>query len=97
LSPFWRGRRISIYHWEEARRQGQSVTPEELCRDCPERLDGLKRQIEVLELIRPLLAGEPTAAAAEPSPTGSGSSHGPAMNLPLNKGGRGVESPLDRG
>jgi serine/threonine protein kinase len=37
-----------IVRWEEARAQGQSPAPEELCRDCPDRLDEFRRQIEKL-------------------------------------------------
>src|ERR1700722_14387019 len=37
-----------IVRWEEARAQGQSPAPEELCRDCPARLDEFRRQIEKL-------------------------------------------------
>jgi serine/threonine-protein kinase len=46
-----------LARWAEARRRGQSVTAEDLCRDHPERLAELKQQIAVLEQIRPLLAG----------------------------------------
>ncbi len=37
-----------IVRWEEARAQGQSPAPEELCRDCPDRLDEFRRQVEKL-------------------------------------------------
>ena len=37
--------------WEEAREEGQELTAEELCRDCPELLDEVKRQIEALRKI----------------------------------------------
>src|SRR5256885_12590676 len=64
-----------LFRWEAARREGQSVSPEELCRDCPDQLDGLKRQIEVLELIRPLL-GQATDAPA--TVTGAATDSAPA-------------------
>src|SRR5262249_25833003 len=35
--------------WEEARRQGQDVQPEELCRDRPELLDDLRMALESLK------------------------------------------------
>jgi serine/threonine-protein kinase len=57
-----------LYRWEMARRQGQSLAPEELCRDCPERLDDLRRQIELLELLRPVLAADATATPPDPLP-----------------------------
>jgi serine/threonine-protein kinase len=47
-----------VLRWAEARRSGRTVTPEELCRDCPGRLDELRQQIRVLELIWPLAANE---------------------------------------
>jgi serine/threonine protein kinase len=37
-----------IVRWEEARGQGQSPALEELCRDCPDRLDEFRRQVEKL-------------------------------------------------
>jgi eukaryotic-like serine/threonine-protein kinase len=37
-----------IVRWEEAKAQGLSPAPEELCRDCPDRLDEFRRQIEKL-------------------------------------------------
>ncbi|MGP0066947.1 MAG: serine/threonine-protein kinase [Isosphaeraceae bacterium] len=37
-----------IVRWEEAKAQGHSPAPEELCRDCPDRLDEFRRQIEKL-------------------------------------------------
>ena len=35
--------------WEEAREQGQSLSPEEVCRDHPHLLDELRKQVEVLK------------------------------------------------
>jgi eukaryotic-like serine/threonine-protein kinase len=37
-----------IVRWEEAKAQGLSPAPEELCRDCPDRLGEFRRQIEKL-------------------------------------------------
>jgi serine/threonine protein kinase len=37
-----------IVRWEEAKAQGRSPSPEELCRDCPDRLDEFRRQVEKL-------------------------------------------------
>jgi serine/threonine protein kinase len=49
-----------IVRWEEAKAQGQSSSPEELCRDCPDRLEEFRRQIERLRQVdwldRPLEA-----------------------------------------
>jgi eukaryotic-like serine/threonine-protein kinase len=37
-----------IIRWEEAEAQGRPLAPEELCRDCPERLEEFRRQVERL-------------------------------------------------
>jgi eukaryotic-like serine/threonine-protein kinase len=37
-----------IVRWEEAKAQGQSPAPEDLCRDCPELLGEFRRQVEKL-------------------------------------------------
>ena len=45
-----------LLDWEEAVQHGRPVSAEELCRDCPELLDDLRRQIQALETIAPVLA-----------------------------------------
>ena len=40
-----------LLRWEELGEQGQAVTAEELCRDCPELLDGLRRRIQALQAL----------------------------------------------
>jgi serine/threonine protein kinase len=40
-----------IVRWEEAKAQGQSLAPEELCRDHPELLGEFRRQVEKLEQV----------------------------------------------
>src|SRR5207245_5393604 len=56
-----------LVRYEELRTQGASVSPEELCHDCPELLQDMKRQIRELESMNALLGGaaseEPLAAA----------------------------------
>src|SRR5579884_1132565 len=54
-----------LLRWEELLEQGQPITPEALCRDCPELLDELRRHIEALQSLNPALA------AADSSPTGA--------------------------
>jgi hypothetical protein len=44
-----------LLQWEEAREQGQDLSPEKLCRDCPELLPQLKKQISALQQMNPLL------------------------------------------
>ena len=38
-------------HWEELRDQGKTVSPEELCRDCPELLEAVKEQVVALQWV----------------------------------------------
>jgi WD40 repeat protein len=44
-----------LLRWEELYRQDQGVTPEELCRDCPELLESLKERIDQLRAMDALL------------------------------------------
>jgi hypothetical protein len=58
--PIWE----LVLAWEGARVTGQPVSPEELCRDCPERLTDLRDRVAALLAVRTLAAvGHPTAAA----------------------------------
>src|SRR5438552_12488222 len=38
-----------LLRWQELRNHGQSITPEELCRDCPELVNELRRRIQALQ------------------------------------------------
>jgi len=38
-----------LARWDEARQPGQTIGAEELCRNCPEQLEQLKRRIETLQ------------------------------------------------
>jgi WD40 repeat protein len=55
-----------LLRWEELGRQGRSVTAEELCRDCPELLEPLLRQIRALRAMDAVLS-----AGASQTATGS--------------------------
>ena len=44
-----------LLRWEELHEQGHSVTPEELCRDCPELLGELRRRVRALQALNPAL------------------------------------------
>src|SRR5690348_7476055 len=59
-----------VLRWEEQRDQGQDISPEELCRDCPELLDDLRRGIASLRALKPLLStvNEPAPPASPPGP-----------------------------
>ena len=52
-----------LLQWEELREQGRLVSAEELCRDCPELLDEVRRRLRFLGAVRP--EGEPGAAATK--------------------------------
>src|SRR5262245_39204490 len=87
--------------WEERQEQGQPASPEELCRDCPELLDELRRRIQALRDLRPAL-GPADATRAEGAagcpPTTPWDGSGPrAVVVPgyeilgeLGRGGMGV-------
>jgi hypothetical protein len=40
-----------IVHWQETREQGRELTPEELCRDCPELIVEVKRRLAELQCV----------------------------------------------
>ena len=44
--------------WEEAQEEGEPLTPEQLCADCPELLEELKQKIHALQLIDAQLGTE---------------------------------------
>src|SRR6516162_722359 len=41
-----------LLRWEELREQGRLVSAEELCRDCPELLDEVRRRLRFLGAVR---------------------------------------------
>jgi eukaryotic-like serine/threonine-protein kinase len=68
-----------IVRWEEARAQGQSPAPEELCRDCPDRLDEFRRQVEKLGRVEWLNQPLEVTSASEP---GQADTRFPETELP---------------
>src|SRR5262245_43738768 len=86
--------------WEELSERGESVTPEELCRDCPDLLDELRRRVQVRQALDPALRrSRPTADAAAASDRAPWAAAGPTRptNVPgyeilgdLGRGGMGV-------
>src|SRR5262245_25600015 len=91
-----------LLRWEELHERGEPVTPEELCRDCPELLDELRRRVRALQALSPALgaAGESQTVDARAAPHATpGGEPGPpsAPAVPgyevlgeLGRGGMGV-------
>src|SRR6516164_9728889 len=52
-----------LLQWEELREQGRLVSAEELCRDCPELLDEVRRRLRFLGAVQP--EAEPGAGATK--------------------------------
>jgi WD40 repeat protein len=59
-----------LLRWEEQCRQGRPVAAEELCRDCPELLEPLRRQIRALQALDAALSTDESHAAAGPTAAG---------------------------
>jgi hypothetical protein len=53
--------------WEERREAGEAPTPESICAGCPELIEELRRRIEVLRSLDPLL-GDDARAGPPPGP-----------------------------
>jgi WD40 repeat protein/tRNA A-37 threonylcarbamoyl transferase component Bud32 len=53
-----------LLRWEELHQQNQSVTPEELCRDCPELLESLRQQIDRLQAMDAMLTLDESDASS---------------------------------
>src|SRR5262245_47497919 len=88
-----------LLRWEELSEQGEAVTPEELCRDCPELLDELRRRIRALQALSPALAvADPLASTLLPrqgespraSRTATAGVPGYEILSELGRGGMGV-------
>ena len=54
--------------WEEARDGGRPLSPEELCRDCPEHLAELRQQVRALGEFEKWVGQSPTSSAAPAKP-----------------------------
>ena len=57
---------VLLMRWAEQQRLGRPVSPEDLCRDCPDLLKEFKVQLQALEAIRSAL-GRDTRTAAFPA------------------------------
>jgi len=45
-----------VLRWDELREQGRPVSPEELCRDCPEHLSEVRRRVQAMQAMYNILA-----------------------------------------
>jgi serine/threonine-protein kinase len=59
-----------LLRWEEMREHGQPIPIEDLCRDCPELTEELRRRVQALEALDPLMRLAPTIP--DESPTSEG-------------------------
>lgn len=57
-----------LLRWEERRRQGQAISAEELCRDCPELLAELNWHIQALQFMDSVLETTQEEPGAHPDP-----------------------------
>jgi serine/threonine protein kinase len=55
-----------LLRWDEMRRQGRDVSAGELCADCPELVDEVRRRIGVVRDLEPILNVEPTHLVPTP-------------------------------
>src|SRR6516162_9036980 len=57
-----------MLRWEEARRQGREVSPEEICAECPQLLDELRHRMHTVVVMERVL-GRPEREAARSMPS----------------------------
>ncbi len=85
-----------LLRWQEARERGQNLAAEELCQDCPEHLDEIRRRLQALRAIDQMLPSTPgghgTVSDAPPpqSPTQWPQVPGYEILAELGQGGVGV-------
>jgi tetratricopeptide (TPR) repeat protein/tRNA A-37 threonylcarbamoyl transferase component Bud32 len=60
-----------LLRWDDLRRQGRDVSAGELCPDCPELADKLRRRIEILRGMEPVLELETSRLVPAPGDGGS--------------------------
>ena len=55
-----------LIQWEESRRQGPDLRPEDLCSDCPELVEELRHRIEAVRAMGPVIGAETMARRRHP-------------------------------
>jgi WD40 repeat protein/tRNA A-37 threonylcarbamoyl transferase component Bud32 len=61
-----------VSRWQELQRQGKTVSPEELCASCPERLEDVKRHLQAVGAMESFLGLDAGADAATVPPAPAG-------------------------
>jgi serine/threonine-protein kinase len=56
-----------LLEWEEIQSQGKSILPQDLCRDCPELIDQVKKRIKDLRAIEPFVDVTSENAGLQPA------------------------------
>jgi tetratricopeptide (TPR) repeat protein len=85
-----------VSRWQELQRQGKTVSPEELCAACPERLDELKRHLQAVGAMQSFLGlgGGADAPNMPPAPAGgNGEAAEAAATLPPSPAQREAAAP----
>ncbi|MBI3408861.1 MAG: SUMF1/EgtB/PvdO family nonheme iron enzyme [Planctomycetes bacterium] len=57
-----------LVRWQELHEQGDSITPEELCRECPELAEEVKKRLEGLGQLAAFMGSQITVSQARPLP-----------------------------
>src|SRR5947209_2490851 len=81
-----------VLRWLERRHQGQRVTPEEICSDCPQLLAEVKREIEAIASMESFLDLDASLGGSKPTPRWQESAVAPGGASPEGSDGELSES-----
>jgi tetratricopeptide (TPR) repeat protein len=83
-----------LLYWDEQRERGQEISPEQLCRHCPEHLDEVRRRVAALQSVYRALEGRaaPKDRSVPPASAAVGRPQVPGYEIlsELGRGGMGV-------